>query len=372
MARLDMAEINRLLAADALNFCNSFVPGGKVEGKHYRCDNIMGGKGQSMVVDVRGARAGKFKDFATGDGGDLLDLIAMQKGCELAEARKIALDWLGIRDHDGYDRQEMDKRRKAAESKRQQAEKQQLEKRIAGARRLWASCTPIEQAGDGGFVQAYLKGRGITAIPTGLRIGHSKDGVAFMAAAMVDAQGQIMAVHQTFLQGVMRDDGWQVTKHKGVPLWSDPDKLVQKKIVGPCGGCAVRIGSLRERIAKGGSARIAICEGIETGLSIFHASVLANPQQALPLPVLAAASAVNMQKVQLPAGIREVVICADHDPAKEIQTQNGTRHVRAGISAARKLAGILKRQGILPKVVLPPKEGMDFNDWLQQGDNKND
>ena len=92
------------------------------------------------------------------------------------------------------------------------------------------------------------------------------------------------------------------------------------------------------------SRRRALCEGIETGLSI---------RQVCPdLPVWCALSAGNLDRVQLPPEVEEVVLIADGDPV--------------GLAATQRAAQSYGASGWRIRLVeLPP--GMDANDMLRLG-----
>jgi hypothetical protein len=65
------------LAERAESVVEELLPGGRYEGRHwYRCGDISGQSGQSLAVALSGPRRGRFRDYAAGIGGDLLDLIA--------------------------------------------------------------------------------------------------------------------------------------------------------------------------------------------------------------------------------------------------------------------------------------------------------
>jgi hypothetical protein len=142
-----------------------------------------------------------------------------------------------------------------------------------------------------------------------------------MVAAVQAADGRLTGLHRTFL----RPDGC-----------GKADVEPVKKMLGACRGGAVRL-------APAGP-RLALCEGIETGLSI---------RQVCPgLPVWCALSAGNLDLLTLPAEVEEVVLVADGDPV--------------GLAAAYRAAqryGARGRQIRLDE--LPP--GMDANDMLQLG-----
>ncbi|WP_333660062.1 toprim domain-containing protein [Meiothermus cerbereus] len=84
---------------------------------------------------------------------------------------------------------------------------------------------------------------------------------------------------------------------------------------------------------------LALTEGIETALAVH---------QATGWPVWACVSAIGLERVQLPAEAREVVICADHD--------------KAGLEAANGLARRLLAESRKVRLATPPREGQDWLD----------
>ena len=94
----DITEIKRLLAQSAQAVAEMLLPGGRRDGQEWRAGSTTGDKGQSLGVHLTGPKAGVWSDFATGEGGDLLDLWQMAKGVELPEALSQAKAWLGISD----------------------------------------------------------------------------------------------------------------------------------------------------------------------------------------------------------------------------------------------------------------------------------
>ena len=92
---------------------------------------------------------------------------------------------------------------------------------------------------------------------------------------------------------------------------------------------------------------VVLTEGIETALAIRTA----RPD----LPVWAAIAAGHLAECQLPAGITEILIAADHDA-------NG-----AGLKAAERLAERLVAEGRRVWIALPPEVDTDFADVLGDG-----
>ena len=93
-------EIAERLAVDAEGVASYLLPNGKRDGAEWVCGNLDGDPGKSLKVHLRGTKAGVWKDFAEGSGGDLLGLWMKVNGQNLSEAMRDAKDYLGIRDTD--------------------------------------------------------------------------------------------------------------------------------------------------------------------------------------------------------------------------------------------------------------------------------
>lgn len=94
----DITAIKRMLADRAQSVAEMLLPGGRKEGQEWRAGSAGGEAGQSLGVHLHGPKAGVWQDFATGEGGDLLDLWMAAKGGTLAEAIDAAKVWLGVSD----------------------------------------------------------------------------------------------------------------------------------------------------------------------------------------------------------------------------------------------------------------------------------
>jgi putative DNA primase/helicase len=192
------------------------------------------------------------------------------------------------------------------------------------ARRLWRQSRPAA----GTIVEAYLRSRGLDGpIPPTIRFSprlwHAETGQHWpaMLAAVTHWPGtRVVAVHRTYLT----PDG-----HKA-------DVRPAKKSLGPCGGGAVRL-------ARFGGERLAITEGIETGLTV---------QLATGIPTWVALSAAGMRSLVLPALplAGEVIIAADADDA--------------GRAAARFAAARWRAEGRRVWIAAPPRG--DWNDLLRE------
>ena len=90
-------DLVRDLAANAESVCRAYLPAGRREGSYWIVGDLQNNPGRSLFVRLAGpasgpGAAGKFTDGATGEHGDLLDIIRERTGISrfpdlLAEAR---------------------------------------------------------------------------------------------------------------------------------------------------------------------------------------------------------------------------------------------------------------------------------------------
>jgi phage/plasmid primase-like uncharacterized protein len=140
-----------------------------------------------------------------------------------------------------------------------------------------------------------------------------------MVAAVQAADGRLSGLHRTYL----RPDGH-----------GKADVGPARKMLGACRGGAVRLTPVGRWLA--------LCEGVETGLSI---------REACPdLAVWCALSAGNLDRLTLPPEVEEVVLVADADPVGLAAAHRATQRYGAGGRRVR-------------LVELP--RGMDANDLLR-------
>lgn len=93
---MNARDIALRLAEQAPEVASWLLPNGKRHGPEWRVGSIDGDAGKSLSVRLSGPKRGVWKDFATGQGGDLLDLIAARRSCSIAEALREAADYLGV------------------------------------------------------------------------------------------------------------------------------------------------------------------------------------------------------------------------------------------------------------------------------------
>lgn len=98
--REDTAALRQGLLARIEAVLHYLLPQGRLRAGKFHVGDVDGNPGKSLVVEVDGAHAGLWKDFATGEGGDLFDLWARVRGLSArTDFPAIAAEvqqWLGI------------------------------------------------------------------------------------------------------------------------------------------------------------------------------------------------------------------------------------------------------------------------------------
>jgi hypothetical protein len=282
----DASALARRLARSAEAVCRHYLSNGRRQGRYWLVGDVRNNPGRSMFVRLKGPEsgkgaAGKWTDAATGEHGDLLDVI--RERCGLVEFRDIANEarhFLGL--------PRFDLELKATNRRPAQAPIGSPK----SAQRLFAMGRPI----TGTIAEAYLHNRGITALhETGSLRFHPRcyyrpdeysppEFWPAMVAAITDLDGRITGAHRTWLDPSGRDKA---------PVDSP------RRAMGDLLGNAVRFGVGGEVMAAG--------EGIETVLSL---------RGILPtMPMAAALSASHLAAILLPDTLRRLYIVRDKDPA---------------------------------------------------------
>jgi len=91
----DLAEV---LARDAERVAMDLFPNGKRVGQEWEVGSLSGEAGKSLNVHLTGSKAGVWKDFATGDSGDLLDLWGLVYGIDVKAAMEEIKNVYGLHD----------------------------------------------------------------------------------------------------------------------------------------------------------------------------------------------------------------------------------------------------------------------------------
>lgn len=308
------ADLSRRLAREAEAVCRHYLGNGRRSGRYWLVGDTDNSPGRSLFVRLTGPEhgpgaAGKWRDAATGEHGDLLDLIAVSRNLNrltdvLAEAREFL-----------------------------RLPKEPAPSIIApapagtplAARRLWQAGRPI----SGTVVEAYLRNRGLAHLrhSGSLRFhpdcywqsddGFRREALPAMLAKVTDTGGTLTGLHRTWL----------------TPAGGKWPEQPSRRAMGQLLGNAVRFGPTGQVCIIG--------EGIETTLSL---------QAAMPIaPAAAALSAAHLAELEFWPTLRRLYVAVDNDPA--------------GRHAASKLLARTTEAGI-DLLTLTPRLG-DWNDDLR-------
>lgn len=95
---MNAAEISSYLAERAADVAEYLLPEGKKSSGEWCVGSLSGESGQSLKVRITGAKKGMWKDFNTGEGGDLIDLWAGKRVLSIAQALTEIKAYFNIRD----------------------------------------------------------------------------------------------------------------------------------------------------------------------------------------------------------------------------------------------------------------------------------
>lgn len=297
------AALAAALGARAEAVCRHFLPRGRRQGRYWTVGDVRGAPGRSLYVRLAPpGTPGWWTDAATGERGDLLELIRRHLGAAtlapaLAEARTFLGACRSVPAPPGV----------------------RSARRDEAARRMWQMCTAI----DGSHAEAYLEARAIrVGRDAALRFHpalyyRDADGVfntfPALVARVTAPDGSFIGVARTYLH----------PRHPAkAPV---PDA---RKALGRIHGHAVHLGP-----APRGT--LLVGEGLETVLSLRTAR-----------PDLAGAATLGA--FVPPPGIARLVVARDNDPA--------------GDAAAERLCARCRAMGLDAKVFVPLRG--DFNDDL--------
>lgn len=347
MRRHSASDISQMLAVRIQALVTELLPAGQRDGHEWRCGSLAGEKGQSLAVHLHGVRAGVWCDFAGGQKGDALDLVA---ACLFNGNRRDAMQWserwLGL----GNTANDAPVQRRPIQEKLNKSQEldKEAQQRRAKARRLWMD-TPPGIAGTP--VEAYLAARGIDLralgrAPGALRFhpavwcAEVRKPLPAMLAAICGPTGKLVAVHRT----------WLAQSPSGT--WAKADLQNAKKVLGGFSGGCIRLwrgasGKALDLAPEGDVAIIA--EGIETALSC----AIACPEYR----VLAAVSLSNMAATKLPDTLTEIIVAADND--------TGNASARKALDAA---LSQFAQQGRTVRLAMPEIQGQDWNNVLTHYD----
>jgi phage/plasmid primase-like uncharacterized protein len=298
-----------------------YLSNGRREGRYWIVGDVANTPGRSLYVRLSGplsgkGAAGKWTDAATGQHGDLLDLIALSCGLDhlsevLDEARRfLGLAW-------------------PAPVRPPQTEPP------AGLPEAVRKLLVTSYLLAGTLAETYLRARGITVTPdlralrfhprcfyrtTDAATGANRYEVwPALLATVTDVDGKVTGLHRTWLDPSGRDKA---------PVPSP------RRALGELASHGVRFGTAHDVMAAG--------EGLETVLSVRTA--------VSAMPMAAALSSGHLAVFRPPYTLRRLYVAQDNDPA--------------GQGAAHQLSVRALCVGIDAIVLTPALK--DFNDDLRQ------
>jgi len=301
------SDLARRLARDAEAVCRHYLSNGRRAGRYWLVGDINNTPGRSLFVRLHASPtglAGKWIDAATGQHGDLLDVI--RETCGLRSFRDVA--------------EEARRFLKLPRLQREPTDNVRAIRRpsdsTTAARRLFAVARPL----SGTLGDAYLRRRGTDPLAAGdtlrfhPRCYYRPDETApieiwpALIAAVTDLDGRLTGVHRTWLD----PDGFEARRLGKAPIDTP------RRAMGDLLGHAVRFGVADDVLAAG--------EGVETMLSL---------RTVLPaLPVAAALSANHLAALLWPASLRRLYVAVDADSAGRLAMKALTaRACEAGVEA---------------------------------------
>lgn len=317
------AELSERLAQNVQAVCRHYLPAGRREGRYWMVGDVAGTPGRSLYVRLFEAERGKvgnWVDAATGEHGDLVDLIRLnQRHGRLSDTIDEAERFLSL-PLSASD----DERAAAAFAKPARVGS------TTAASRLFAASKPL----TGSLATSYLRSRSITRAsdlpalrfhprcyyrPNDDDVPGTPGAFPALIAAVTDADGAQTGTHRT---------------------WLDPSGNLKAKVASPRRamgnilGNAVRFGTVGDVLIAG--------EGIETMLSL---------REVFPaMPMAAATSSAHLAAILFPPTLQRLYVARDLDAAGD---------AAFGILTDRAQAAGIELTSLMPDLA-------DFNDDLRQ------
>ncbi|WPZ35838.1 toprim domain-containing protein [Thalassobaculum sp. OXR-137] len=265
------SDLARGLGQNAEAVCRTYLPKGRRQGRYWICGDVHGTPGRSLYVQLFGERAGKWTDGADGTHGDLLDLMAANRGLDFRAACDEARAFLSL----------------------PIIPVKQPEPAPPGtsdaARRLFAASGPIRDT----LAEVYLRQRGII-LPADIstlrfhprcfyRAPSGRQEWPALIAAVTDDKGNVTGVHRTWLD----------------PSGGKAPVDQPRRALGHLAGNGVRFGAVTDTMVA--------TEGLETALAF---------KMIMPdMPVIAALSAAHLAALNLSSTLRRLYVARDNDEA---------------------------------------------------------
>lgn len=93
---LTASDLSAQLVGRIEELAPMLLPGGRRHGNEWICGDLSGGPGDSLKLTMTGAHAGQWRDWATDDHGDLLDLWRVSRAISAGDAIKGVRTYLGL------------------------------------------------------------------------------------------------------------------------------------------------------------------------------------------------------------------------------------------------------------------------------------
>jgi putative DNA primase/helicase len=312
---LDAHAVSALLAARIVELAPVLLPNGRRQGATLRGGGLDGKKGGSLVITLSGNHQGRWRDFATGQEGDALDLVKGVRNCNTREAIEWSKNWLARRG--GQPRAPAPKAGDGDDEAR----------RIERALAIWDEAVSPRRT----VVDTYLRSRAL--VLTDSLVNHvirfhqkcpwhdADTGQTIPVPAMVVAMRSIATDEIT---AILRT---RLSRYA---------EKIERRMLGVAAGAAVKLDA-DERVTD----RLIIGEGVETAMTARQIGLK-------PTWALGSASAITALPVL--AGVERLAILAEHDEANERAAETcGGRWNDAGREV----------------FIIRPTRGNDLNDALQ-------
>jgi putative DNA primase/helicase len=293
-------DISRLLAVHIEQLVPQLFPNGYREGHEWRVGSPRGESGDSLGVHLTGAKAGIWHDFATGEGGDALTLIAAVLFLSTTVAMDWSCRWLGLADGD------------VTLPKPPAPVPLTPEPPSDRWRYPWKAARPIR----GTLAETYLRARGLEFDdPTGRVLRFAARRARKNPADELEYRPALLALLSDLHTG-------EPCGLVNVYLEADGhDRLRDSKgktTTSRAGGAVVLLSDFDEP-----TMGLTICEGVETGISLFMDEEMR--------PVWACGGAGMLTKFPVLGGIECLTIAADAgSPGQMAATEVAQRWRQAG------------------------------------------
>lgn len=318
----------------------------------------------SFVIWTEGDGAGAWKEYATGEKGDVFDLIEYLVGLqEWIDAYWWALDFLGLERGRVRSASDDEAARRRNEREAKAARAREAARDADYSKKLFASWLALPKGWRGTLVETYLRqARNIELerLPRGAPLGALRFAAALdyvdketgevtehpAMVAAVTRGTQVVGLHRTYLapDGLGKADFGLDAKGRKKPA---------KKMLGPCTGGVIRLTEGASKLSPDKAAAagkldpLMIGEGIETTLT---------PACALPdYRAWAAGSLDNMAGFDWPACASGVILLKDRmtHPATIKAWARVEAHWRAQAKGR-------------PLKIVEPWDGSDFNSLVER------